>query len=192
MNQYSGLSCTELLAIGKPETDLEKALYAALKDSIKKVRFIAADIVLPEIVNATAWREWCAYRTEKRKPIGARAAKEQITLLSMYSKGIQADMIGNSIRNDYQGLFPPKGANYGQAGTSNAGHQGSDNSAAGRVRAAIARDRAERATTQGAAGMAVADDGLHVRPQMGEQLRSGGGPGPGVGIMLEGDFSRSD
>ena len=64
-----------------------------------------------------------------------------------------------------------------------------DTSAAGRVRAAVARAQAARAGTDRAG---LDPDGLDVRPQVGEQLRGGGGPGQGMGSVLEGDFTRAD
>ncbi len=67
-------------------------------------------------------------------------------------------------------------------------HSKPDNSAAGRVRANIERDRA----ADRAHALAVANDGLDVRPQVGEQLRGGSRSGPGMGELLEGDFSRAD
>jgi hypothetical protein len=66
--------------------------------------------------------------------------------------------------------------------------QRQDTSAVGRVRAAIERDRAR----EGLDPVAVGNHGLDVRAQVGEQLRSGSGSGPGVGVVLEGDFTRAD
>lgn len=80
----------------------------------------------------------------------------------------------------------------GQTGFSNSSGPRPDTSAAGRVRAEVERARAERAALAGSNRMAVADDGLHVRPQMGEQLRRDSGPGPGMGELLEGDYRRAD
>ncbi len=82
--------------------------------------------------------------------------------------------------------------NDGQAGFSNSGNQRPDNSAVGQVRAGIERDRAERAALARANGVGMANDDRHVRPQVGEQLRGSGGPGSGMGELLEGDFRRTD
>lgn len=66
-------------------------------------------------------------------------------------------------------------------------YQRPDTSAAGQIRANVAREIAARASAQ-----AMAAHGVDVRPQMGDELRAGSRPGQCVGIVLEGDFSRSD
>lgn len=63
-----------------------------------------------------------------------------------------------------------------------------DNSAAGRVRANIARELA----AAGSSHAPMANHEFDVRPQVGEQLRSGSGPGQGLGVVLEGSFARAD
>lgn len=64
-----------------------------------------------------------------------------------------------------------------------------DNSAAGRVRANIAAARAARGEVD---RTDLGPDVVDVRPQVGEQLRGSGGPGQGMGSVLEGDFTRAD
>jgi hypothetical protein len=73
------------------------------------------------------------------------------------------------------------------------GNQQRDNSAAGRIAANIARDRAEReaAATRSHREPLVAN-GPNVWPQVDEQLRGSGRPGERLGSVLEGDFSRAD
>ena len=71
--------------------------------------FRAKDIPLPPVINADAWSEWCSFRSSKRKPITRDAADKQVELLAQYPRHVQRQIIEHSIRNDYQGLFPPKG-----------------------------------------------------------------------------------
>lgn len=153
-------------------------------------KFDFSTLVYPLILNRSKWDEWLENRKTNGKRVTLIAARKQIAFLAEYSPEQQCLIIDQSIMNGYTGLFPPKGGSNGQAGQSNAGNPRPDNSAAGRVRAEVARNRAARAA--GANGLAVADDGLNVRSQVGEQLRAAGGPGPSMGIVLEGDFERSD
>ena len=70
----------------------------------------AGDVIeVPAKVNHKAWSEWVEYRTKKTKPISRLAANKQFNLLMRYSFAQQQDIINQSIQNDYQGLFPPKG-----------------------------------------------------------------------------------
>lgn len=63
-------------------------------------------------INEIAWEEWCDWRrAEKRKKVTPRAAKMQRKMLSAYSPEVQRAIIEQSIMNDWQGLFPPKGQN---------------------------------------------------------------------------------
>jgi len=155
-------------------------------------RFIAADMDLPVAINSESWLRWCRFRSGKKKPISELAAEEQHKLLAAYDHATQAQIVSQSIQNDYQGLFPPKGGQHGQTGQSGSGNQRPDNSAAGQIRAAVARRQAERAVAAGAGGVGMADHGVDVRAPMDEQLRSGAGPGQGMGVVLEGAFERSD
>lgn len=113
MGEYSELSCAELLKIAIPITELEMALYAALKKAVGKIKFDPMIIALPPVVDFDNWTRWCEYRKSKRKPVSERAAKEQLTLLSLYTVQLQMQMVTNSIMNDYQGLFPVKEAGNG-------------------------------------------------------------------------------
>lgn len=148
------------------------------------------EIVIPLGINHDAWNEWIDFRKSKRKPVSQRAANKQFELLNKYSEDQQRHIINQSISNDYQGLFEPKGGANGTHQRSD--QQRPDNSAAGRVRANIARARAERAAIIGGDGGFVGEDVIDVRPQMGEQLRGSSGPGQGMGSLIEGDFSRAD
>lgn len=56
-----------------------------------------------------AWVEWCEHRKEKRKPLTERAAAKQIKECVSWGVEMSIAAIDNSIKNDWQGLFAPKG-----------------------------------------------------------------------------------
>ena len=93
----------------------------------------------PQGVNAESWIEWVSARKARGKPITSTAARKQLKFLLGYDQKQQEHIIDQSIANDYQGLFPPKGA-------SHAANQqpGQPSSAADRVRAGNAARAAER------------------------------------------------
>lgn len=96
--------------IQQPTTNSEKpkkARQAAFSPSMFD-RMIPAQLASQPAFMA-AWHEWMESRHEKRKPISERAAKSQLEFLAglgMASMAVAS--IKNSIKNDYQGLFPPK------------------------------------------------------------------------------------
>ena len=59
------------------------------------------------------YNEWVDFRKEKRKKLSERAIKSQMTFLSDYNVDQACEIIEASIRNDWQGLFPPKNVNNG-------------------------------------------------------------------------------
>ena len=67
-----------------------------------------------------------------------------------------------------------------------------DNSAAGRVRANIARAQSERAAVAAVNRGFVGENDGDVRPQVGEQLRRRDRSGSDLGGVIEGDFARTD
>lgn len=121
----------------------------------------------PPEIHAEAWADWIAHRRKRRKPVSERAAVEQWRALACLSPPQQAACIAHSIRNDYQGLFPEKFANATDRPDRNSSE---DRSAAGRVRANVARDRAARAAAV-AGGNGLAADGLDVRPPLDVEFR---------------------
>jgi len=70
---------------------------------------ITKEIVIPGGINQPAWSEWIAYRKSKKKTVSQAAAKKQFKLLLDYDLLTQQQIIDQSIQNDYQGLFAPKG-----------------------------------------------------------------------------------
>lgn len=71
-------------------------------------RFVAADAELPDEVDREVWRQWCAFRSKRRKPVSEDAARLQLKLLCRYPRETQQEIVNHSIQNDYQGLFEPK------------------------------------------------------------------------------------
>lgn len=124
-------------------------------------------LACPPEIHAEAWADWIAHRRKRRKPVSERAAVEQWRALACLSPPQQAACIAHSIRNDYQGLFPEKFANATDRPDRNPSE---DRSAAGRVRANVARDRAARAAAV-AGGNSLAADGLDVRPPLDVEFR---------------------
>ena len=64
--------------------------------------------VIPAGVDGQAWDEFLQHRREIRKPLTALAAKKAANLLSEHSPAEQRQMVDDSIRNRWTGLFPPK------------------------------------------------------------------------------------
>lgn len=54
------------------------------------------------------WIQWEKHRRQIRKKITPKSAEQQIKLLLQYNPKTAGEIIDNSIRNGYQGLFPPK------------------------------------------------------------------------------------
>lgn len=190
MGEYSELSCAELLIQAIPVTELEIALYAALKKLVGKQKFDPIAMAIPVEVDFNNWERWCEYRKGKRKPVTERAAQEQTALLKLYSVAVQRQIITTSIMNDYTGIFPPRGTGNGQTGNSSSGNPKPDNSAVGRVRANATRERAKLASAgSGIDHSAVGINDRDVRPQVDESIRRRDRPEQCVGSILEGDYA---
>jgi hypothetical protein len=71
--------------------------------------FDAAQIELPPTINRNAWAEWVEYRKSRRKKISEVSAKKSLALLGAFDHFTQQRMVDEAIRNDWQGLFAPKG-----------------------------------------------------------------------------------
>lgn len=100
-----------------PETPVDEKPTSE-KPPAEKPRFIAKHAELPPGVDQENWQRWCEFRSSKRKPVSEQAARQQIAMLAEYAPDAQQAMVQQSIQNDYQGLFAPKGANHaaGQSG----------------------------------------------------------------------------
>lgn len=65
------------------------------------------EVILPEWLDKTAWREWEAYRKEARKPLRSTTIRQQLAFLQQQPN--HAACIRQSVRNQWTGLFPLKG-----------------------------------------------------------------------------------
>ena len=63
--------------------------------------------MLPE-PDREKWIQWEKHRRQIRKKITPKSAEQQIKLLLQCNPTTAGEIIDNSIRNGYQGLFPPK------------------------------------------------------------------------------------
>lgn len=77
-----------------------------------------AEIVLPPPLSGDAfrskWREWCAYRRAKKKPISKIAAEKQLKNLADVPLADAMKAIDEAIASDYQGVFPKRSAGNGR------------------------------------------------------------------------------
>lgn len=127
-------------------------------------------LACPDTVNGEAWAQWVDHRRKRRKPISERAAAEQWRALACLSPPQQAACIAHSIRNDYQGLFPEKFGGANGNGYRPGGDTSPDRSAAGRVRAKVAAERAAWSGTRAGAD-GVAAHGFDVRDAVDGEFR---------------------
>lgn len=125
------------------------------KGADKPRKFQADEIELPGEANPDAWREWCEYRRERKKPVTEAAARKQLKLLCRYPIPVQQQIVDTSIQNDYQGLFEPKGGTHGH-GT---------NQPSTRKLSAVERVKANRRAAEAAMGDLGPHDG-DVRPSL--------------------------
>jgi phage replication O-like protein O len=64
-------------------------------------------------IEETSWNEFVQHRKDIKKPLSDLAVKKSLALLSQF-KTRQREIIDASIRNGWQGLFPPKGVQISQ------------------------------------------------------------------------------
>lgn len=154
-----------------------------------KHKTITKEIVIPDGINNSAWKEWVDYRKSKKKTVSQAAAKKQFKFLTNYALDLQQQIIDQSIQNDYQGLFEPKGNNDGTENrpkqTSGSGRQ----TLPERVAENIAKQRAARGIYE-SDGEGVAETPSHVRLQVHEPVR--GDAGQHMGELFEGDYTKAD
>lgn len=80
--------------------------------------FDAFAVPLPPWLPADVWRAWVEYRAESGKPLTPKSCDQQIADLGAWrEKGHDPEaIIRASIRNQWQGLFEPKGAAHRASG----------------------------------------------------------------------------
>jgi hypothetical protein len=140
-------------------------------------------LVIPDGINQPAWIEWIEYRKSKKKTVSPAAAKKQFKLLSNYAFDVQQQIIDQSIQNDYQGLFEPKGNTNGQ-------NQSGGNPAANRLtptqRVEAKRDEAAQRRRN---VESMGDDDQTIPPRMDQP--GGGGADGHMGETIDGTFTRT-
>lgn len=94
------------------DTDTEKEIEKEQNKTPapKPARFEPRDLPMPLGLKASKWDEWVLYRSKVGKKPKPETWEKQIEFLSgCIGKGINpADVIDESIRNGWQGLFEPK------------------------------------------------------------------------------------
>ena len=168
---------------GKPKQTQKKPNQEPLTTNHKP------NIVIPDGINQPAWNEWIEFRKSKKKPVSQKAADKQFKLLTNHAFEVQQQIIDQSIQNDYQGLFEPKGNNNDQPNRSNQTSAGHRKTLPERVKENINRQRAERGIS-GLDGEGVAEAPSDVRLQVHQPVR--GDAGQYMGELLEGDYSKAD
>jgi hypothetical protein len=112
-----GQNVTQNADIKRAECDAECGQKPQAKKR-KQVTATAEDPVIPYAFDTDefrkAWQNWIVYRSDKRKPVSIRAAQQQLQTFAGWVKtGVTvADLIASieqSIANDWQGLFEPRG-----------------------------------------------------------------------------------
>jgi hypothetical protein len=113
----SGQNLTQNPDIKRAESDTE----SGQKPQVKTRKQVTATVDDPPIMREfntdafrDAWQNWILYRSERRKPVSVRAAKQQLATFATWVKtgASVADLIASiqqSIANDWQGLFEPRG-----------------------------------------------------------------------------------
>jgi hypothetical protein len=113
----NGQNVTHNPDIIRAECDAESGQKPQAKKRQKVTATLDDPAIPPEFDTAAfreAWQNWIVYRSEKRKPVSVRAAKQQLqTFAGWVTTGATvADLIASieqSIANDWQGLFEPRG-----------------------------------------------------------------------------------
>jgi len=145
-------------------------------------------IIIPDGINQPAWNEWVAYRNSKKKTVSQVAAKKQFKLLANYAFEVQQQIIDQSIQNDYQGLFEPKGNTNEVNQRSN---QPRKSSVVDRVHArANEREQARRAEERALDGQVVGEASGSLRPPAQQPVR--GDNTPELGRVIDGNYTRTD
>lgn len=89
---------------------LRSLIAGGKRKAAKRGPFSPAEIDLPPELDTEAfrakWREWCAYRSEKRKPVSAVAAARSIEKCRRAGEAASLAAIDDAIAADWQGLFP--------------------------------------------------------------------------------------
>ena len=145
------------------------------------------EILIPVGINAVAWNEWIAYRQSKKKKVSKAAAAKQFKLLANHALDVQQQIINQSIQNDYQGLFEPKGNSNGSYQQTN--QPSRKLSVVERTK--LANEERERARqAREGYGSPLAEASGNIRPPIEQPIR--GDNSRELGTVIDGSFSRAD
>lgn len=111
-NESQTQSQTECVSIRVRVREKELSKESSKKKQPVKLYPTFTDLI-PERMRSekfiAKWREWEHYRRGRKKAISEAAATKQLKMLSELSEADAIAAIDQSIQNDYQGIFPPKG-----------------------------------------------------------------------------------
>ncbi len=101
----------------RAECDAESGQKPQRKKQQRVTATVEDPAIPPEVDTVQfrkAWQNWIVYRSDKRKPVSLRAAKQQLATFAQWVKtgssvGDLIASIEQSIANDWQGLFEPRG-----------------------------------------------------------------------------------
>ncbi len=81
----------------------------------RKRKAAAPPVVIPESLKTEpflkAWAEWQEFRRQKKKPISAMAAAQQLKEFAQWGPDRAIESMHKSIRSDWQGVFEPEASN---------------------------------------------------------------------------------
>jgi hypothetical protein len=107
-------------------TDNKRTTSGQQADTNKNVKnvknVINKEIILPEWLNKDVWKNWVEYRKEKKQKLTPRSIAMQLKELEK-DKEHHVEILEQSIRNGWTGLFPLKGDNKVQNNYKNTGGQ---------------------------------------------------------------------
>ena len=172
--------------LGNPEKP-QKA--DSVSKSVSKSKSDSKEIVIPDGINQSAWIEWVEFRKQSKKKITPAAAKKQFKLLSDYAFDLQQQIIDQSIQNDYQGLFAPKGNTNDQSNRPNQAGTRYKLSVVERTRIANQEREVARQARAGN-GSAMGEAPRDIRPPTEQPVRADN-PRE-LGETLDGSFTRTD
>lgn len=175
---------TQSVNLANPTLTQEKAKQETL--TIKQ-ETINKEILIPVGINAVAWNEWIAYRQSKKKKVSKAAAAKQFKLLANHALDVQQEIINQSIQNDYQGLFEPKGNSNGSYQQANQPNR----KLSVVERTKLANEERERARQARAGyGSTLAAATGNLRPPVEQPIRCDNSRE--LGSVIDGSFSRAD
>ena len=97
--------------VSKSNSDVSQTVHPITYRQLTKT--ITKEYPLPEWLNYEVWKDWTSYRKEIKKTLTSASIKGQLKLLEENKKD-HVEIIRNSIRNGWTGLFPLKNKDNGK------------------------------------------------------------------------------